>query len=513
MPSTAARPGSGLPRRRLVTTLAFVAAALAVLPLADLQIGGHDPWAELGQMGRGLLSPDFSAITALSRATGLTFAFAVCGVTAGAMAGALLAPFYRLGFVRWACMAVRSIHELFWAILLMQITGLSATTGVLALAIPYAGIFAKVYSEYLEESDSRPSAALPGRPDRLSVFLFARLPLVLREWGAYTLYRLECGLRSSAVMGFVGLPTLGFELDTFLRQGIYGAVAAVLIVHYTLIAGMKLWMRWRLLPGYVLVLGWLLSGLQGPPVAAGALTRFLTRDIVPAPLRQGDLTDIATWQALGAWARTLLVEQAVPGLGATMVVAQLSLVLAGVLAILGVPLILAPVIGRIGAGLGHLGLVIGRSTPEYMLAYILLHLFGPSMLPAILALGLHNGAIIAHLLGRQAQGLHATLRPDAPRGIDLYAWEILPRIHANFLALCLYRWEIIVRESALVGLLGVGTLGFHVAAAIQEIRLDRAVFLLLFTMLATVAIDAISRRSRAALRLDGLRTRSPALSS
>ncbi|WP_145963414.1 ABC transporter permease family protein [Paracoccus mutanolyticus] len=68
----------------------------------------------------------------------------------------------------------------------------------------------------------------------LSVFFYARLPLVLREFGTYALYRLECALRSSAVLGFIGLPTLGFELDSFeldsfFRQGMYGAVAAVLI--------------------------------------------------------------------------------------------------------------------------------------------------------------------------------------------------------------------------------------------------------------------------------------------
>lgn len=142
-----------------------------------------------------------------------------------------------------------------------------------------------------------------------------------------------------------------------------------------------------------------------------------------------------------------------------------------------------------------------------MLAYIMLQMFGPSMLPAVIALGLHNGAIIAHLLGRQSEGVHADLRPDAPKGVDLYAWEILPRIYGNFLALCFYRWEIIVRESAIVGLLGMGTLGFYVGAAIQEIRVDRAVFLLLVTMLATIVIDMISRRSRAALGLGKLNAR------
>ncbi len=494
----------GLRLGRVGTAAAFVALAIALLPVADFRLAGHDPWAELGRMGAGLLSPDFSALGSLSHAAVLTIAFAVCGVAAGAVSGFLLAPLYRFGPIRLFCIAIRSIHELFWAILLLQVTGLSATTGVLAIAIPYAGIFAKVFSEYLDEADPRPAAVLPPGADFVSVHFFARLPLALREIGIYVLYRLECGLRSSAVLGFVGLPTLGFQLDTFFKMGMYGAVAAVLIVYYVMIATIRLWMRWPLAPLYVIGSAGFLAALHTPPMAPGALIRFLTSDIVPAPLRNGDLGDAATWDRFGSWLYNLLVNQALPGLTATMIVAQIALVLAGLVALVGFPLIVRPLVGRFGAFFGHIGLVVGRSTPEYMLAYILLQVFGPSMLPAVIALGLHNGAIIAHLLGRQSEGIHEGLRHDAPRGLNLYAYELLPRIYGSFLALCFYRWEIIVRESAIVGLLGIMTLGFYVGTAIQEIRVDRAIVLLLVTMLATVAIDVISRRMRAALGIESL---------
>ena len=490
---------------RVGTALVFVVLAAMLLPFADFRLGGHDPWAELQRMAAGLLSPDFSSIEALGWAAVLTVAFAMCGVALGASAGFVLAPFYRFVPVRNFCIAVRSIHELFWAILLMQITGLSATTGILAIAIPYAGIFAKVLAEYLDEADPRPAAAMPPRADLISVHFFARLPLARREFRTYLLYRLECGLRSSAVLGFVGLPTLGFELDTFFKQGMYGAVAAVLIIYYVLIGTMRLWMRRPLVPVYLTAAILVMAAMHNPPMAPGALARFLTHDILPAPLRSGDPGDPGTWAHFGDWLWTLLAGQALPGLAATLIVAQLALVLAGLVALLGFPLTVPPVAGRLGAALGHVALVIARSTPEYMLAYIALQIFGPSMLPAVLALGLHNGAIIAHLLGRQSAHLYQNLRPDASRGIVLYAYELLPRIYGSFLALCLYRWEIIVRESAIIGLLGIPTLGFYVDRAIQEIRIDRAVVLLIVTMLATVAIDWLSRRTRAAIAPKDLR--------
>jgi phosphonate transport system permease protein len=82
---------------------------------------------------------------------------------------------------------------------------------------------------------------------------------------------------------------------------------------------------------------------------------------------------------------------------------------------------------------------------------------GPSMLPAAVALALHNGGIIGYLLGRHADAL--AYRADAPRGLNLYLYETVPRLYGQFLACALYRWEIIVRESAIFGILGVLTLG------------------------------------------------------
>ena len=129
--------------------------------------------------------------------------------------------------------------------------------------------------------------------------------------------------------------------------------------------------------------------------------------------------------------------------------------------------------------------MVVRSTPDYMLAYLCLQLLGPSMLPAIIALALHNAGIVAYLMGRHADAI--PYRADAPRGLDLYAYETVPRLYGQFLAYLLYRWALILRESAIFGILGVTTLGFYVDAALSELRLDVAVVLIAATALATVA--------------------------
>jgi phosphonate transport system permease protein len=476
-------------------SVAVVLLALLCLPFADLRIGTVDPWAELGRMAWGLLTPRFMAAPELLDALAKTVAFALLGVGLGAAAGFALALAFHRRAVRWGAAGLRSIHEIFWALLFMQALGLGAVTGVLAIALPYAGVFAKVFAEFLEEADPAPLRALPAGAGRLAGFFYGRLPGVWRLMRSYGSYRLECGLRSSAVLGFIGLPTLGFHLETFFRQGRYSHAAALLLLFYLLIATLRGWARPRLLLLYgAAALAFLWSPVD---VSWDNAARFLLHDLLPYPLRAGPAP--GALEALGAWLLRLLREQALPGLVATWLLAQIALAVTGGLTLLLFPLASRRFVGWGGQKLGHGLLVVLRSTPEFVLAYLFLQLWGPSMLPAILALALHNAGIIATLTGRHADSL--PLRPDAPRGVNLYGYEILPRVYGQFLAFLFYRWEIILRETAILGILGVRTLGFYVDSAFAELRFDRALVLILATAALNIAVDSGSRALRARLRL------------
>ncbi len=476
------------------TTLGFIAVAVICAWQADLAITTADPWTDLRRLAMGFIAPDFTALDYVGEALMRTLAFAFTGVALGVVGGFLLALVFRFALVRGFCAFIRAIHELFWALIFLQFFGFHPLSGVLAIAIPFAGVFAKVYAEILEETDDTPVAALPAGTGVLSGFLFTRIPEAWPHLVSYTSYRLECGLRSSAILGFVGLPTLGFYLESSFAQGHYAEVGALMILFYVLIATMRLWLRPRLLPVYLVAAPFLLG--SGLPIVWDNVTRFFTQDIVPAPLR-GD----AGWAGLWPWLESLLVNQALPGIINTIVLTQIALVATGVLAIAAFPMISRHFTGRLGGTFGHVVLVIFRSTPEYMLAFILLQLWGPSMLPAAVALAIHNGGIIGHLLGRRSNSLQ--LRPDAAAGVNRYAFEVVPRVYGPFLALLFYRWEIIMRETAILGILGIATLGFYVDSAIQEIRFDRAMVLILITAALNIAVDALARYLRRRLKLRG----------
>ena len=479
------------------TSIGFVGLAILCIVFADIQITTQDPWTEMGRLGLGILTPDFGAVGRLGDALVQTIAFAVLGVFFGGVIGFGLAMLYHFAPVRPFCAFIRSIHEIFWALIFLQGFGLTPTTGVLAIAIPYAGIFAKVYSEILEEADVSALRAVPHGTGHLATFFYVRVPDVYATLKTYTFYRLECGLRSSAVLGFVGLPTLGFHLESAFKQGHYSEVSALLILFYLLIATIRVWARPRIAGLYVAAAPFLLHGETA--ISFDNVVRFFTEDIVPTPLKNADAFDLAALSAFGDWFGTIFTEQALPGIGATLLLTQIALVGSGILTLAFFPLISNRFFGKFGCNVGHIFLVVVRSTPEYILAYVLLQLWGPSMLPAIVALSLHNGAIIGHLIGRHTEQMPK--RPDSPRGLDLYAYEALPRVYGQFLAFLFYRWEVILRETAILGILGVTTLGFYIDNAFEDIRFDVALVLILITATLNICVDMISRAIRSRLRL------------
>ncbi len=475
----------------------FVAIALVCLAVADLEITTVDPWAEMARVGFGIITPDFFATERLSQALINTIAFAVVGVALANVLGFGLALIFRFRAVRVGCAFVRAVHELFWALIFLQIFGLTTLTGVLAIAIPYSGIIAKVYSEILDEADKTPLKSLPDGTSSISAFLFIRVPDVWAHFKTYSLYRLECGLRSSAILGFVGLPTLGFHLESAFKQGHFSEVSALLILFYLVIATIRQWVHSKLVPLYIVIAIVLLP--SGAPIMWENAVRFFTQDILPHPIRVAETMDAAALSALWSWFADLFVNQALPGIANTLVLTMIALVAAGFLTLIFFPLISPLFFGRFGRTVGHVFLVITRSTPEYILAYIFLQLWGPSMIPAVVALALHNGGIIGHLMGRYTEQL--SQRPDRSSGLNLYVYETLPRIYPQFLAFLFYRWEVILRETAILGILGIQTLGFFVDSAFADIRIDRALFLILITALLNIAVDALSRYIRARLRL------------
>jgi phosphonate transport system permease protein len=175
---------------------------------------------------------------ALIAATVLTF----CASSAWWRGSRLVLAPMLYGSTRVLIAFLRSIHELLWAVLLLAAFGLGHLTAVMAIAIPYSGVLAKVFSEMIDEAPRDAAEAMRdagGSP--LQVFLVGLLPRAFPDMTAYAFYRFECALRSSAILGFFGFPTLGYFIAASFDNLLYGEVWTYLYVLFALVVITDWW--------------------------------------------------------------------------------------------------------------------------------------------------------------------------------------------------------------------------------------------------------------------------------
>jgi phosphonate transport system permease protein len=247
--------------RRVTLTLIAIVLLWPLLVLAEFK-----PWAlfdasNLKVMGgflAGFLPPATSAdfLGLLLRATLETLAMATAGIALALLLALPLAfamtsvlsisrigpgnTLWRGRAVRVAARAVlmglRAIPEVVWALLLVHALGLGPAAGVMAIAITYGGMLGKVYAEILESSDTRPARALlEAGSGRLAALCYGLVPGASQELASYTVYRWECAVRASVVMGFVGAGGLGQLMDQSMKMLNGGEASSILLMFLLLV--------------------------------------------------------------------------------------------------------------------------------------------------------------------------------------------------------------------------------------------------------------------------------------
>jgi phosphonate transport system permease protein len=146
-------------------------------------------------------------------------------------------PFAVRQALRTLMIILRSIPELVWALIFVRVVGLGPTAGVIAIALTYGGMLGKVYGEILESGDAHATyTLLRNGAGRLQAFFYGLLPQNAGELTSYTVYRWECAIRSSVVLGFVGAGGLGQQLDNSMKMFNGSEVATMLLVFMALVA-------------------------------------------------------------------------------------------------------------------------------------------------------------------------------------------------------------------------------------------------------------------------------------
>lgn len=403
----------------------------------------------------------------------------------------------------------RSIHELIWGLLLLQLIGLEPAVAVAAITIPYAALVARVVRDQLDALPRQSLEALSSAGAGAPAALWTALgPPVLPGLLSYGGYRLECALRSATLLGVFGLGGLGNDLVLSLQSlqfreawsGLW-LLLAVMLGLESVLASLR--RHWTMPPRLQLGPrdgGQATIGAQGRQMLL-VLTGVLLLAWALAAWLQIDPRQLLHWQTLpplpaGGWRQALGLNW-LPLVFNTL----LLTLLAAALAVGSGPLLLlllAP--WRWGQGC-LLGLwALGRLLPPPLTALLLLFVLKPGVLPAALALGFHNLGILGRLL-REASASAAGGAEEAllqagigPRLALLYG-RFSP-IARSYLAYGAYRSDVMLRETVVVALVGGTGLGSQLRESLSAFAWQEIALLLVAYAVLTLVGEDLSDRAR-----------------
>ncbi|WP_255088277.1 MULTISPECIES: ABC transporter permease [unclassified Synechococcus] len=523
---TAPRPGHcPWPFQPPAAPLLMLLPALVLLPLAALLPGlvHGGGWELIGQFAAAALTPSLDPVLLGAAFTGLgvTVGIALLGwalsLALGLVGGVLssrtiwrtlLAEAWPAELIRRFLAVPRSIHELLWGLLFLQLVGLQPAVAVLAIAIPYAALVARVVGDLLDALPTAPLDALrnagAGAPGAL---LTALGPALLPGAFSYGGYRLECALRSATLLGVFGLGGLGTELRLTLQSlqfhelwtGLWLLLAVMLLLEGSL---RLLRRRWGM-PGRF--------GLDARGVGRSgrelllALLALLPVLVLVARALGVNPASLLVWQALPPFLPNWPVVLALPW-GSMVGTTVLLTLLAAALAVGGAPLLLLFVAPWPWGRLLLQGLwALGRLWPPPLTALLLLFVLKPGLVTAALALAFHNLGVLGRLLleaadsaaeGPAAGGAELALRCAGcgPRLALLYGrFSGLAR---SYLAYGAYRADVILRETVVVGLVGAAGLGTLLLEALSSFAVDQLLALVAVYAALTLVGEDLSDRAR-----------------
>ena len=149
-------------------------------------------------------------------------------------------------------------------------------------------------------------------------------------------------------------------------------------------------------------------------------------------------------------------------------------------------------------------LLFFRTVPEPIWALLFLFVLFPGILPGAIALCLHNLGILGRLMAEVIENLDEhpwrSLKTLGATSPQVFLYGVLPRTLPRFFAYILYRWEVCIRASVIVGLVGAGGLGRLLTEQLSSFDYKGVLTTLIVFIGLTFMVDLISASVRQTLR-------------
>ena len=145
-----------------------------------------------------------------------------------------------------------------------------------------------------------------------------------------------------------------------------------------------------------------------------------------------------------------------------------------------------------------------RAIPELVWAMLIVFFLSPGIIPGALALGIHNLGIVGRLTSEVVENLDPAparaLRAAGASSPKVLLYGVFPQALPIFLTFLMYRWEVVIRTTVVVGFLNAGGLGREFRLRMSWFHYDDVALLLVWYLLLVIAVDVLSAQLRRRVR-------------
>ncbi|WP_209326285.1 phosphonate ABC transporter, permease protein PhnE [Brevibacterium renqingii] len=432
----------------------------------------------------------------------------------------------------------RAVPDLVLAIIFLRMFGLGATAGIIAMGIHSVGMIAKLYGDAIEELDDGPRESVESLGGTRAQQIAAAIPQKLMpQLIATALHRFDINLRTSVLLGYVGVGGIGLAIAESLRTLDYQRGMALALIVLVLCIGIEL-VSGSIRAALMRATGARVTGgtwvdrmlNRGRDTTAGDLS--LTPPWSPARIRRFAsaavlvvLTIAALWRVDVSWSALMaglldlpktLALFFPPSSGGSMsdlveqllVTVQISLAATFIGAIIAIPIGILAARNAVANSCVHqtfrVIIVIVRGIPELILAIIFIVISGLGEVAGTLALSIGAIGLLSKLIADSLEEtdtrVQEAVRATGADQAQVFFSATLRQAAPAFVAHTMYLLDNNIRSATLLGVVGAGGIGFLLLNASRVNQFDVVTMVLILMVAVVLAVEALSMWLRRAVR-------------
>ena len=442
------------------------------------------------------------------------------------------------GVARALIVLARAIPDLVLAIIFLRMFGLGATAGILAMGIHSVGMVAKLYADAIEELDDGPRESMASAGAGRRQQIVSAIPQVLLpQLIATALHRFDINLRTSVLLGYVGVGGIGLAIAEALRTLNYqrgmalALIVLALCIVIELISGGIRAVLMRSADGGITGGTWVdralnrgrVTGVNDvtltPPWGLARIQRFATVALLIVftllSLWQVDVS----WSALGQGLFNLPETLALffpPSAGGSMaaLMGQLLVTVQIALAATLIGAVIAIPIGVLAArnvvanpyvhGFFRTVIVVVRGIPELILAIIFVVISGLGGVAGTLALAVGAVGLLSKLVADSLEetdvDVQEAQRTAGATPVQVFFSATLRQAAPAFVAHTMYLLDTNIRSATLLGVVGAGGIGFLLLNASRVNQFDVVTMILILMVAVVLIVEGLSMWLRRVVR-------------